>query len=57
VTVVYGDEEKEEEWSDDPRKFKRYLSRTYKGEKDGGIKLNFASFKTFMKSHYMLLNE
>ena len=49
-SVSYGDEEKEEEWTDDPRKFKRYLSRTYKGEKDGGMKLSFTSFKTLMKS-------
>ena len=38
------------EWTEDPRKFKRFLSRTYKGEKDGGTLIDFKSFKSWVRN-------
>jgi len=35
-------------WFEDPRKYKWQLSRTYKGESDGGSLIDFKHFKHLM---------
>lgn len=37
-----------DEWTVDPRTYKWQLSRTYKGESDGGMMIDFRRFKHLM---------